>query len=119
MTNEKFFTVVIKANISEEVTEKAEHLLEVTRRKIAKQTKKQEENNKANLFLIEELVAIMKQNKIENFDISELRKITKTTLSPAKLSAICSEGILNRILEYVENYTPDGKWKQTKRYRII
>lgn len=119
MTNEKFFTIVIKANISEEVTKKAEHLLEVTRRKIAKQTKKQEENHKTNLSLLKDLVAIMKQNNIENFDVSELRKITKTNLSPAKLSAICSEGVLNRILEYVQNYTPDGEWKHTYRYHII
>lgn len=61
----------------------------------------------------------MKRNEVENFDISELRKITKLDFSPAKLSAACGEGVVNGILKEIENYTSDGKWKQTKRYHIL
>lgn len=64
MTNKAFYEAVIAANLGAEVTEKAEHLLELVNAKAGKVSKATAEKRQANAEQIEVLFSSMESGKV-------------------------------------------------------
>lgn len=118
MTNKEFYTAVINANISAEVTEKATSLLTTAENKNSKRTKEQEANRTANVELAKAIAKAMKPNT--TYGASEIVTLMADTekLSTAKITAVAKVAIEDGILTSVSGYKVGGKGRSVKGYRV-
>lgn len=116
MTNKEFFENVIKANISTEVTDKAKALLATAEKKSASKTKAQTENAKANLAIAKELISHL--NEGTTYAVSEVKALTKSELSTAKISAVFKVAVENGLLTVLTGYKVGGKGRAVNGYTV-
>lgn len=116
MTNKEFFENVIKANISTEVTDKAKALLATAENKSKAKTKAQTENAKANLAIAKELISHL--NEGTTYAVSEVKALTKSELSTAKISAVFKVAVENGLLTVLTGYKVGGKGRAVNGYTV-
>ena len=116
MTNKEFFENVIKANISTEITDKAKALLATAEKKSASKAKAQTENAKTNLAIAKELISHL--NGGTTYAVSEVKALTKSELSTAKISAVFKVAVENGLLTVVTGYKVGGKGRAVNGYTV-
>lgn len=116
MTNKEFFENVIKANISTEVTDKAKALLATAENKSKAKAKAQTENAKANLAIAKELISHL--NEGTTYAVSEVKALTKSELSTAKISAVFKVAVENGLLTVLTGYKVGGKGRAVNGYTV-
>ena len=116
MTNKAFYEFIINANLSDEVTDKAKALLASVEKKSASKAKAQTANTAANLALANEFAAVMAEGT--TYAISEIKALTKSELSTAKLTAIFKVGVDNGVFTVVDGYKVGGKGRAVKGYAL-
>lgn len=116
ITNKVFFENVIKANLSDEMTEKAKALLATAEKKSASKAKAQTANTAANLALAKDFATKMKSGV--TYAVSEIKALTKSELSTAKLTAVFKVGVENGVFTVVDNYKVGGKGRAVKGYAL-
>lgn len=113
MTNKDFFLAVLNANLSEEMNEKARHLMEVTEKKSAKRSTEKTALATANLALAREVAKTMVVGV--PVAVSELSPCFPE-LSTSKLTAVMRVGVENGLFSKVENYKVGGKGRAKVGY---
>ena len=116
MTNKEFFENVIKANLSTEITDKAKALLATVEKKSASKAKAQTENAKANLAIAKELISHL--NEGTTYAVSEVKALTKSELSTAKISAVFKVAVENGLLTVLTGYKVGGKGRAVNGYTV-
>ena len=114
MTNKEFFTQAIALNVSKEFTEKAQALLATLEKKSASKAKAQTENAKANLAIAQEFAKVCKPNV--TYAVSEIKALTKSELSTAKISAVLRVAEENGLVKSCTGYKVGGKGRAVKGY---
>lgn len=120
MTNKEFYQAVINLAVSDEMTAKAEHLLELTEKKNEKRAEAQTENYKANMEIFNKIAGLLNVEK--TYAISEIRTALAETefkeLSNAKLTAIFKVAAKENCVVITDNYKVGGKGRSVKGYNL-
>lgn len=118
MTNKEFYTAVINANISAELTEKATALLNSAEKKNNKRAEEQDLNRLANIKLARAIAKSMMSNT--TYAASEIVTLMADTekLSTAKVSAVAKVGVEEGIFTAVSGYKVGGKGRAVKGYCV-
>lgn len=116
MTNIQFYNAVIEANLSDEITEKAKHLLEVNSNKSSKRMEAQSANRTANIALAQSIAETI--GKGTTFAISEIAD-SFADYTKSKLSAVCKVGVEEGIFTAIDNYKVGGKGRAVKGYTVV
>lgn len=106
MTSKAFYQAVINANISAEVTAKAELLLDAVVKKNSNSKTKSAENRKANLALAETIASVMEQGK--TYGASELIKLSGLDISGSKCTAVMKVGFEEGLFTKIDKYKAEG-----------
>lgn len=120
MTNKAFYEAVINANLSEEITAKAVHLLEVTENKSAQRSKAQSATRQANVTMAQAIAQVLAQAG-RTMAVSEIKVALGSEyaeVSTSKLSAVCKVGVEEGILSVTEGYKVGGKGREVKGYSV-
>ena len=120
MTNAKFYEAVINANLSEEITAKAKHLLEVTENKSAQRSKAQSATRQANVTMAQVIAQVLAQAG-RTMAVSEIKVALGSEyaeVSTSKISAVCKVGVEEGILSVTEGYKVGGKGREVKGYSV-
>ena len=120
MTNKEFFNAIISADLSAEITAKAQHLLDTTEKKSGKRAEAQSANQSANLAIFNTLASLMKSGT--TYAISEIKTLASDTeyaeCSTAKLSAVFRLAVENGLATVMDNYKVGGKGRTVKGYAV-
>ena len=116
MTNKEFFTAVIAANIAEDITAKAQHLLEQTENKSTKRSKAQTENRTANIAIAKAIAAAIGDTTMAASEIKVAIAATYPDISLAKITAVCKVGADEGIISIIDGYKVGGKGRTVKGY---
>lgn len=116
MTNKEFFANVINANLSDEMTAKAQALLDSAEKKNTKRSEAQTANRSANIELARSFANAMESGR--TYGASEIVALMGGELSTAKVTAVCKVGIEEKIFEVVDGYKVGGKGRAVKGYRV-
>lgn len=118
MTTKEMLNAVINANISEDVTKKAQEMLASAEKKNGKRSEQQSENRNANAEVAVKIANAMTENT--TYAASEIKTLIADDLpdiSTAKITAVCKVGVEDGILEIVDNYKVGGKGRAVKGYK--
>lgn len=116
MTNKEFFTAIILANLSDEITAKAQHLLEKNEEKSAKRTAQTSANKTANLEIAQKIADSIGIGR--TFAVKEITS-DFAEYSTAKLTAILKAGVENNIFEASDGYKVGGKGRAVRGYTVL
>lgn len=118
MTTREFLSAVIAANLSAEMTEKAENMLAAAERKNGKRAETQTINRFGNLAIAAALIEKMEIGRI--YAISEIKVLATDypEISTSKLSAVFKAAAEEELVEVVEGYKVGGKGRAVKGYKV-
>lgn len=120
MTNKEFYEQVIKANLSKEITDKAEHLLNLANGRTDKRAEKATANQNANLALFKDIAKVLHTNT--TYAVSEVKTVLAETvyseITTSKLTAIFKLAVDNGLATAISGYKVGGKGRAVKGYII-
>ena len=116
MTNATFFQNVINANLGDEMTEKAKHLLSVTESKSVKRDGEKSALATANLAIANAIAETMEKGII--YAVSEISP-KFPDMSTSKISAVMAVGVANGVFIKIDGYKVGGKGRAVKGYSLV
>lgn len=118
MTNKEFFTMAMSlAGTSQEFKDKAKALLDSANKKSASKSQASKLNAQANFDLAKEFAKVMKSGV--TYACSEVKALTGSTFSPAKMSTVMKAGADGGLFTSVDGYKVGGKGRPVKGYTLV
>lgn len=117
MTNKEFFAMAMAlTGVSQEFKDKAKALLDSANKKSESKSQASKFNAQANFALAQEFAKVMKSGV--TYACSEVKALTGSTFSPAKMSTVMKAGVDNGLFTSVEGYKVGGKGRPVKGYSL-
>lgn len=118
MTNKDFFAMAMTlTGVSQEFKDKAKALLDSANKKSESKSQASKLNAQANFALAQEFAKVMKSGV--TYACSEVKALTGSTFSPAKMSTVMRAGVDNGLFTSVEGYKVGGKGRPVKGYSLV
>ena len=114
MTNREFYESVIAANISEEMTSHANHLLELLDNKNSKRAEASIKNKAGNLAVARAFAEWMKERTVAVSEIAD----AFPDYNKSKISAIMRDGVAEGLFNELKAYKVGGKGRNVKGYYV-
>lgn len=120
-TRELLNAIINRAEITDEMIEKAKEMEKALDKKNENRTKKSKENNEKNIALAKEIMKRMENNTFyavsELFMICEINDIDVANKS--KLTAICKSAVEEGLMTSTDDYKVEGKGRKVKGYKVV
>ena len=116
LTNKAFYEMVLNANLSDEMNEKAKHLLEITNAKAESSTAKSKALKAENLTLLNKILETLDTEKV--YSVSEIAPNFPELTKP-KISALMKLGVDENLLTLDKEYKVGGKGRKVNGYKKI
>lgn len=114
MTSREFYQAVINANISDEMTAKAQSFIASLDKKLDKSAEARTENRKANIEIAQSIASKMGDRTLAASEIATIMDMTT-----AKVSAVCRLGVEEGIFTQQDDYRVEGKGRKVKGYTPV